>query len=95
MADDKDGQDETEIKISVDKVSEVQPERDTILIYDSDPDTWQRVTFNRIKPYISQDGNPVQVYFSLFGELRETDLRLNPVIVKDQAVTCTVQKMRL
>lgn len=41
------------------------------------------------------DGNPVQVYFSLFGELRETDLRLNPVIVKDQAVTCTVQKMRL
>lgn len=95
MADERDGQDEPEIKISVDKVSEVQPEKDVILIYDSDPDTWQRLTFNRIKPYISQDGNPAQVYFSLFGELRETDLRLNPVIVKDRPVPCAIQQMRL
>lgn len=95
MADEVDGQDEPEIKISVDKVSEVQPEKDVVLIYDSDPDAWQRLTFNRIKPYISQDGNPAQVYFSLFGELRETDLRLNPVIVKDQPVACALQQMRL
>lgn len=95
MADEENGQDEPEIKISVDKVSEVQPEKDVILIYDSDPDTWQRLTFNKIKPYISQDGNPAQVYFSLFGELRETDLRLNPVIVKDRPVSCAVQQMRL
>lgn len=95
MSDDRDGQGEAEIKISADRVSEIQPEKDVILIYDSDPDTWQRITFDKIKPYISQDGNPSQVYFSLFGELRETDLKLNPVIIKDQAVPCTIQNMRL
>ncbi len=95
MADGGDGQKEAETKLSVDKVFEMQPEKDVIIIYDSDPDTWQMTTFHKVKPYISQDGNPVQVYFSLFGEMRDTDLKLNPVIAQEQAVQCVVQQMRL
>lgn len=95
MADDYDDRDDAEVKISVDKVYEMQPEKDVIIIYDSDPDTWQTTTLRKVKPYISKDGNPAQVYFSLFGEMRETDLKLNPVILKDQAVQCTTQKMRM
>ncbi len=95
MVDDGDGQDEAEIKLSVDKVTEMYPEKDVIIIYDSDPDTWQMSTFQKIKPYISKDGNPAQVYFSLFGEMRDTDLKLNPVIIQDKPVECIIQQMRL
>ena len=95
MVDDGDGQEETEIKLSVDKVTEMQPEKDVIIIYDSDPDTWQQTTFHKVKPYVSKDGNPVQVYFSLFGEIRDSDLKLNPVIVQEQAVQCVIQQVRL
>ncbi len=91
MADEGDGQDEAVVKLSVEKAYEMQPEKDMIIIYDSDPDTWQRITIQKVKPYISKEGNPVQVYFSLFGEMRDTDLKLNPVIVQDQAVQCVVQ----
>lgn len=95
MVGEGDEQDEVIIKLSVDKVFEMQPEKDVIIIYDSDPDTWQRATFQRVKPYISKDGNPVQVYFSLFGEMRDTDLKLNPIIVQEKAVDCVIQQMRL
>ena len=95
MVDKGNGQDEAAIKLSIDKVYEMQLKKDVIIIYDSDPDTWQRITLQKVKPYSSKDGNPVQVYFSLFGEIRDTDLKLNPVIVQDQVVPCVAQQMCL
>lgn len=95
MLDNGDENTEPEKKISVDRVMEIQPEKDVIIIYDSDPDTWNMKTLKKILPYSSDSGNPVQVYFTMFGEIRETDLLLNPQIAKDDVVKCAIQKMKM
>lgn len=78
-------------KISVEKIFEINPEKEIIVIYDTDPDNWMRNTLDRILPYSSKNGNPVNVYFAMFDEIRETDLSLNPLIVKEQPVKCCWQ----
>lgn len=81
-------------KLSIKNVEPLEPIKDIITIVDTDPFRWESETVDKVVSYINPNGNPVRVFFTALQELWESDLKLNPLIVTEAPVTCSITKTR-
>ena len=81
-------------KISVKTVEPLKPVKDMIMIMDTDPFHWMDETKDKVVTYANPNGNPACVFFESLQEIWKTDLVLNPLIVTEAPVRCSIAKTR-
>ena len=81
-------------KISVKTVEPLKPVKDMIMIMDTDPFHWMDETKDKVVTYANPNGNPACVFFESLQEIWKTDLVLNPLIVTEAPVRCSMTKTR-
>ena len=81
-------------KISVKTVEPLKPVKDMIMIMDTDPFHWMDKTKDKVVTYANPNGNPACVFFESLQEIWKTDLVLNPLIVTEAPVRCSMTKTR-
>ena len=94
MFDEKEDDDEPVRKLSVKTVEPLEPIKDVIMIMDTDPFHWQDETEGKVITYKNPNGNPVCVFFESLQEVWKTDLKLNPLIVTETPVRCSMAKVK-
>lgn len=89
----EDSYNERKKKVSVLQVSSLRVHKKTIFIYVNGVHELEEGLWNRITPYVSQNGNPVLIYDLVMDEVRQCELMVSPEILQEKGLRTSLHEV--
>ena len=80
-------------KVSVLQVTSLYVHKKAIFIYVNGVHELEEGLWNRITPYVSQNGNPVLIYDLVMDEVRQCELMVSPEILQEKGLRTSLHEL--